>query len=1163
MSTKNKNTFLYIACLIWAVTMLYPVTSLAKKEKKDVWQIRETLTNRLSAEWYKIGILRNDLESISEILTDLRDFELFPEKITKLYESKIVEIDKEIEQKEKNVEEIVAGLNKLRAPLSDAIAILREMVIGEAVEDMFAIIEEGDMERISTMISSKHKIDVLWKEIDHLLKYINAQMGFAAFKTDNSYGAEKEFFDIIKANLGQQADEYYTELNTMKDSLLIRAGDFETVKMFQIELHRIKEAIKSNKLIIAKRKLLNMKKRYKDKRHLHLLDILLVKVYYTLGNYHSAIETIDFVPEDSSFISEKILYNIQSLYALEEYEKIWQWGKTFDFSILKGNKRNLVIWLVMESGLVIDKSADLSKLAGQMEPNNSYNLHIFHTLARLYLSNKQPKVALSIIKKALQKEPDIEIDKLAYNRILLTNAQILFELGDYRRALDSFFDLLNKGTFFEEALFGIAWCYIELEMYKKAETTLRKLINQSPESHYSAEAILAMTKRFINKAQYEWEKTTYFAKEEKRLEDLINKLKHKTEKTKDKDKIMKYSSASIELGEHLKQLKNEKREDFSGINAQYQQALNICNLIAKHYETGSFQEISFSEKREKILHKLDSLVLALKNEGKDLNQTRTSTKQQHLGIQTIKNLVDKSFVLSTELKLSRHKWEKEYVDWEKTQLSNREKQIDELYKQEKDAAKQQVYNKEKAAITAKIDSLVAEDNNLYDYWNEKITPVLAKLVETPLDSSDEIYLRYHLGELYYENENRTFTRAFEKYEKDIAHYDSLTALFNEGKLLEIPLQPEGPILDHNKSINQFKTVISKYPNDPTLSSPKYSLAWCYNDLGKYDSAVAKMVDIAKNYSNSQFAPQAWMFLGEYHFDNTTLDSAIIAYRSVIKYPESEWFDDALYKLAWSHYRLSNPEKAISSFLALVDLGKGTASGKALLETESLDYIAISFSESDVTGENGLNRAIAFCKKIGDPEKSTQILHRLGKVYEDQGRYEMAEKSYKKLLDMYPGYKNSPLVESNLISAKTKDLPLEEANKYKLDFFRKYNRKSRWAKKQTDPKIIGVADSAAESQLYDASLTYHQIALQKNDTAAYNRATSAYNDFIHYYPSSPLANECHYNLAEILFSTGDYYKAAEEYITVSKRYPGSKYKETAAWNAIVASQNLLKQEGNRK
>ncbi len=1143
--------------------MLYPLPSLAKKEKKDVWQTHETLTNRLSAEWYKIGVLKNDLESISDILRDLRDFELFPEKITKLYESKIVTIDKEIEKKEEKVEEILTELNKLRAPLSDAIAILREMVIGEAVKDMFTIIEQGDMKRISKMLSIKHDIDALWKEVDHLLNYINSQMGLEAFKIDQTYGMEKEFFDIIKANLGQQADDYYNKLNIMKDSLITRAGGLEKKKMYKIERHHIIEAIKSNKLLITKRKLLNMKKRYKEKRHHHELNILSAKVFYSLGDYHSALETIDLIPQDPAFSSEKVLYTVQSWYALEEYEKIWQWGKIYDLSILIGDNRNLVIWLVMESGFNLNKKADFSRFAGQMEPQNLYSLHIFHILARSYIKNKQLKVALSIFKKALQKEPEREIDKPAYNKILLANAQTLFEIGEYRNALDNFFMLLNKGIYFEEALFGIAWCYIKLEMYKKAETALRKLINQSPESPYSAEAILTMTKRFVNKAQYEWNKTTYLAKEEKRVEDVIKKLSDRIKNTNDKENVKKYKSAYSELTKLLKQIKSEKREDHAGITSYFQQALNICNLVSKHYETGSFQEISFSEKRENILHKLDSLVLAIKNEGQVIVQTGSSTKQQRLKVKTIKKLVDNSYVLSAEMQLSRYKWEKEYLDWKKMLLSDREKQIDKLYKQEKDTVKQQEYRKQKALTSAKIDFLVGEDNKLHEYWYDKLSTVLAQLVETPLESGDEIYLRYHLGELYYKDENREFARAYEKYEKGIMQYDSMMVLFNEGTLLEMPLLPEAPVLSHNKSIRQFKTNVLKYPSDSSISSSKYSLAWCYNDLGMFDSAVTKMADVAINYKSSQFAPQAWMFLGEYHFDNAKLDSAINAYKTVIKYPESEWFDDALYKLAWSHYRLSNPDKAISSFLALVDLGKKGKSGKALLETESLDYIAISFSESDITGEKGLKRAKAFCKKIGDDEKSTQILHRLAKVYEEQGRHAMAEKSYNTLLKMYPDYKNSPLVESDLLAVKTKDMTLEEANSHKINFFKKYNRKSPWAMQQPDSKTVAVADSAAESRLYDASITYHQIALQKNDTTSYNRAISTYRDFIHYYPTSPQANECHYNLAEILFSTGDYYKAAEEYIAVSKRYPGSKYRETAAWNAIVASQNLLKQEGHKK
>jgi TolA-binding protein len=306
-----------------------------------------------------------------------------------------------------------------------------------------------------------------------------------------------------------------------------------------------------------------------------------------------------------------------------------------------------------------------------------------------------------------------------------------------------------------------------------------------------------------------------------------------------------------------------------------------------------------------------------------------------------------------------------------------------------------------------------------------------------------------------------------------------------------------------------------------------------------------------------------MYLGEYFFDNAKLDSALNAYRSVMKFPESDWFDEALYKLAWTQYRLSNPEKAISSFLALVDLGKNERSGKALLEKESLDYIAISFSESDLVGDNGLTRAISFCTKLNDPEKATQILHRLGNVYEDQGRFDVARKSYAKLLSMYPQYKRNPEVENRLIHVETRDQSLEKANLAKIHFFKKYNRKSKWAKQQKENSTIIRADSIASSMLYDAALSYHQLALQQNDSSEYNKAMDAYRDFIHFYPTAPQANECHYNLAEILFSSGMYFEAAEEYMAVSKRYPDSKYKETAAWNAIVASQNLMKLEGKKE
>jgi TolA-binding protein len=129
---------------------------------------------------------------------------------------------------------------------------------------------------------------------------------------------------------------------------------------------------------------------------------------------------------------------------------------------------------------------------------------------------------------------------------------------------------------------------------------------------------------------------------------------------------------------------------------------------------------------------------------------------------------------------------------------------------------------------------------------------------------------------------------------------------------------------------------------------------------------------------------------------------------------------------------------------------------------------------------------------------------------------------------------------------------------KIAYFHKYNKNSTWSQTQS-AELKKTADSLAAKQLHNAAIGFHQFALHKNDSSIYQQALNAYRTYITIYPLNELANECHYNLAEIQFSLGSYKEAAEEYIAVSKRYPDSKYRETAAWNAIVASQNLLKEE----
>jgi tetratricopeptide (TPR) repeat protein len=120
---------------------------------------------------------------------------------------------------------------------------------------------------------------------------------------------------------------------------------------------------------------------------------------------------------------------------------------------------------------------------------------------------------------------------------------------------------------------------------------------------------------------------------------------------------------------------------------------------------------------------------------------------------------------------------------------------------------------------------------------------------------------------------------------------------------------------------------------------------------------------------SKFVPEAWTRIGEMHFDAAELTQAISAYRQVLNYKDSSYYDKALYKLAWSYYRDNHFIEAIKEFDGLVKWADAKkASGDKFgsdLRPEAIQYLGVSFSEPDWNGdtvpdaETGLARADNF------------------------------------------------------------------------------------------------------------------------------------------------------------------------------------------------------------
>ncbi len=1118
-----------------ALLSLVLFSFLFSSDLHDIWRTRENQVLRFGSQWEKIGMLNQELMEVSDVLSDIRDLQLFPSELTRIDNSTMISIDRKMEAAEKKCTALKTKVNALRPPLIDAMSILREMVVNEPVDGMFEVLERQDLERISEMIEVKNAIDSLWGGIDRLFGTLTVSMGIDEQKI-NQPSEKEEFVQILKASLGQRSETSYQKLNFIKNALVNRSNLAQAREMYLVENRRIREYLKDEKYEISRKKTLDLIKRYEGRVGLDELNLQLARVNFALGNYPAVITIASKITEGSKSAEKVFPYLLQSLYSLHKYNEVWASGKQSELLQQRGAAKNLLLWLVLESGIALQKKEDYSKRASAIEKGSPYAIHVLHAFARSFLVQNDTAMAFSVLESALKVKPVSDNDKKAFYEVKLTMAELFYESGAFENALAIFFPMLKEEVEIDRVLTGVAWCYFGMGADEKAENALRKLINQKPESPLAAEAIFTLAKRLLQKANTEWEKNVFLSSEEKRLSNFLERVK---EAAAENPSERKFLQAASELELLLERIRGEKHPGYNDIASIYARVNKIINMLTTYYASGSFQEVRFTQKREQLLLVLDSLMIDV-NEAESkhivkVSRLETVTRNRD----RIKAVVDEMNIFKIDVMLDRFKWEREYLDWQKGQL----------------------HLKVDSSTASALDSILKREESIKRQAYKDLTARIKTALQSEMKIEDQAYLRYHLAELHYSEENDNYSREVDNYEANLEIYNDLISKQDTGLVKRIAA-PALPVLSHGKSLSEFRKVIKLQSDSQVTAAALYSMGWCFNDLSQFDSAFHYMRTVAVDYPASSHAAQAWMYCGEYHFDKSELDEAIKCYHSVLKYPESDYFDQALYKLAWTQYRLSNPEKAISSFLALVELGDGTKAG-ALLEKESMDYIAISFSETDISGDQGLQKAVTFVNKFGDPEKGYRILERLAGVYRDQGRYDMASKTYKTILKMYPQHPQNPLLESQLLAISERGKSPDESGRMKLAFFNKYNKKSSWSKAQKDSVICARADSLASKHLYDAAIGFHQFALQNNDTTLFDYALEAYQEFVDNYPNAPITSECHYNMAEVQFSMGDFRQAAKEYINVSRLYKNSKYRETAAWNAIVASQQLLKVEEGAK
>lgn len=481
---------------------------------------------------------------------------------------------------------------------------------------------------------------------------------------------------------------------------------------------------------------------------------------------------------------------------------------------------------------------------------------------------------------------------------------------------------------------------------------------------------------------------------------------------------------------------------------------------------------------------------------------------------------------------------------------------------------------------------------------------------------------FRLAELYFERSNDEYIAAVDAAQTAPAGANA-------------PIAPPTP--DYTKTVDLYKRLISAFPDYRLIDGAYYLLGYCLGEMN--EELQAKQAFLALVCGNkyraldpppapkpstgseaaepfvdpysecvpvseaSRFVPEAWTRIGESHFDNSELELAVAAYSRVLKYKDSSYYDKALYKLAWSYFRLDRYPDAIKNFDALVSLSetekKESGNEGSELEKEAIQYLGISFAEKDWNDDQAddfpspnpsdpvavqeqrahvqaLTRIEDFYRgRDGDTYVPT-VYKKLGDIYYDETEYLQAIQVYRRLLEKWPYEPDNPKVQDRIVKAyklrRDFDHALVETEKLAND----YSRGSEWRKHNAgNTEALAAADDIREQSLASTAVEHHKAAqaLKKLALAShppdgakleqalreYAQAANGYADYLQSFPNSKNTYDYTFFYAEALYYSRQFNMAAQQYEKVRDSNLDNRYLEDAAFDTVKSLESLLDEE----
>jgi TolA-binding protein len=374
-----------------------------------------------------------------------------------------------------------------------------------------------------------------------------------------------------------------------------------------------------------------------------------------------------------------------------------------------------------------------------------------------------------------------------------------------------------------------------------------------------------------------------------------------------------------------------------------------------------------------------------------------------------------------------------------------------------------------------------------------------------------------------------------------------------------------PTADVTVALELYNRILDKHRSFDRYDLVLYMKAYALMEAGRMGDALLEYQRILDEFPNSRFRPDAHMAFAESFFNGShDYAAALKRYEEVLRYPESELSDVALFKSAWCLWKLGEVQVAATRFREVLDLGAKASAVSSdrrrrlrELQDEALEYLIQVFTEDERNTAADVHK---FLMGIGGEKYAGRVLRRLSRAFFDQARYARAVEAYRMLLVSEPDEANAPQYQRQIATAYA---ALEDADNTiaALDELAKnYGPTSSWAKKQVEPDAVARAERASERAVRLQAMRYHERAQKEHQTKDFEHAAALYRIHVDHFHSSPSSYETMFYLAEILFHRlGRPEEAGDYYLKAARANPQGKFSKDALYNAVIAFESVRTKE----